>query len=189
MVNNKKNKNIKQKLLKDDGLNQEDKLNFINLIHKQNKKILDLEETLINIKKRERDIILRAKAEVENIKRFSLKDIEKANKFALENFSNELLPIIDSLYYALKSYNTSDFSAVIEGIKLTLKLFLKTISKFGIDEVNEINVPFNPEIHQAITVVESNDYLPNYIVSIIQKGYILNGRLLRPAMVSVSKAK
>src|SRR5699024_10180568 len=118
-------------------------------------------------------------------------DVEKAHKFALEKFSSALLPVIDSLERALSLSDKSnaEFTAMIEGIELTLKSLLDTVNKFGIEAIEEENVPFNPDIHQAMSMVESEEIAPNHVITVVQKGYSLNGRLLRPAMVMVSKAK
>ena len=115
----------------------------------------------------------------------------KAHKFALEKFSNELLPVIDNLERALDLADKSNAELVglIEGVELTLKSLLDAVRKFGMEVVSEVHVPFNPELHQAMTMMESEDVAPNHVMMVMQKGYTLNGRLLRPAMVAVSKAK
>ena len=156
-----------------------------------NPRIAELEAQLADAIQRERDSLLRAKAEVENIRRRAEQDIEKAHKFALEKFSSELLPVIDNLERALElaDKSNSELNSMIEGIELTLKSLLDVVKKFGINVVDETQVPFNPEIHQAITLVESEEHHPNQVVMMMQKGYLLNGRLLRPAMVTVAKAK
>ncbi|WP_041062736.1 nucleotide exchange factor GrpE [Candidatus Tachikawaea gelatinosa] len=153
------------------------------------KRIFELESELIEIQESLRDIQLRAQAENENLRRRSELNVEKAHKFALEKFAHDLLPVIDSLERALEisDKNNVQLKSMIEGIELTLKAFIKTINKFGISIINEENVPFNPEIHQAISVIKSESKLSNQIIKVIQKGYKLNGRLLRPAVVSVSE--
>ncbi len=152
-------------------------------------RILELEAELEAAKKRERDEILRAKAEMENIRRRAEMDVEKAHKFALERFSNELLPVIDNLERALEAADRDNegSQAMIEGLELTLKSFIDAVSKFGVGVVSEPNVPFNPEVHQAITMLDSPEHQSNTVMNIMQKGYTLNGRLLRPAMVIVAK--
>lgn len=137
-----------------------------------------------------REAQLRAQAEIENIRRRTQQDIEKAHKFALEKFTNELLPVIDSLERALELVDkgSADLSAMVEGIELTLKSLLDVVRKFGVEVIGDINVPFNPEVHQAMSVVESAETAPNHVLMVMQRGYTLNGRLLRPAMVSVVKA-
>ncbi|MFC0140003.1 nucleotide exchange factor GrpE [Erwinia mallotivora] len=138
-----------------------------------------------------REAQLRAQAEIENIRRRTEQDVEKAHKFALEKFANELLPVIDSLERALEvaDKENPEFTAMVEGIDLTLKSLLGAVGKFGVQVVGDINVPFNPDIHQAMSMMESADVAPNHVLMVMQRGYTLNGRLLRPAMVAVSKAK
>lgn len=152
-------------------------------------RIAELEKQLEESQKRERDEILRAKAEMENIRRRAEMDVEKAHKFALERFSNELLPVIDNLERALEAVDHENEASkpMIEGLELTLKSFLDTVAKFGVEVVAEANVPFNPDVHQAITLVESAEHQSNHVMDVMQKGYTLNGRLLRPAMVIVAK--
>ncbi|MDX7494087.1 nucleotide exchange factor GrpE [Providencia stuartii] len=152
-------------------------------------RIAELEEQLAASQKVEREAMLRAHAEIENIRRRTEQDIEKAHKFALEKFSNELLPVIDNLERAIDAadHESETSKAMLEGLDLTLKTFLSAVGKFGIEVVGESNVPFNPEVHQAMTMVESPDHQPNQVIDVMQKGYLLNGRLLRPAMVIVSK--
>ncbi|CNF18999.1 nucleotide exchange factor GrpE [Yersinia nurmii] len=154
-------------------------------------RVAELETQLADALRRERESLLRAKAEVENIRRRTELDIEKAHKFALEKFSSSLLPVIDNLERALESADRSntELTSMIEGIELTLKSLLDAVGKYGIEVVGETNVPFNPEVHQAMTMLESADHEPNQVMMVMQKGYTLNGRLLRPAMVAVSKAK
>ena len=138
-----------------------------------------------------KDRLLRAMAEAENIRRRAELDVEKAHKFALEKFSGDLLPVIDNLERALDlaDKNNPELAAMIEGIELTLKSLLDVVRKYGIEIVGDVNVPFNPEVHQAMSMMESADHQPNHVMMVMQKGYTLNGRLLRPAMVAVSKAK
>lgn len=157
-------------------------------------RINELEVQLLESQKNEcdwRDRLLRAKAEMENIRRRTELDIEKAHKFALEKFSVDLLPVLDNLERALElaDKNNSDLASMIEGIELTLKSLHGVIYKYGIEIIDDINVPFNPDMHQAMSLIESTDQQPNHVVMVMQKGYTLNGRLLRPAMVTVSNSK
>lgn len=157
-------------------------------------RINELEVQLLESQKNEcdwRDRLLRAKAEMENIRRRTELDIEKAHKFALEKFSVDLLPVLDNLERALElaDKNNSDLASMIEGIELTLKSLHGVIYKYGIEIIDDINVPFNPDMHQAMSLIESTDQQPNHVVMVMQKGYRLNGRLLRPAMVTVSNSK
>ncbi|HCH49842.1 MAG TPA: nucleotide exchange factor GrpE [Proteus sp.] len=152
-------------------------------------RVADLEEQLQLSQKTEREAMIRAQAEVENIRRRTQQDVEKAHKFALEKFSNELLPVLDNLERALSAadHDNEQLKPMIEGLELTLKSFLDAVHKFGIEVVDETNVVFNPEVHQAMTLIDSPAHDANHVVDVMQKGYTLNGRLLRPAMVIVSK--
>lgn len=157
----------------------------------RDEKIANLEAQLAEAQTRERDGILRVKAEMENLRRRTELDIEKAHKFALEKFINELLPVIDSLDRALEVADKAnpDMSAMVEGIELTLKSMLDVVRKFGVEVIAETNVPLDPNVHQAIAMVESDDVAPGNVLGIMQKGYTLNGRTIRAAMVTVAKAK
>lgn len=162
-----------------------------NIIDPRDAEIIQLKIKLAHIIEHERDAILRLKAEIENIHRRNTKEVEKIHKFALERFTLELLPVIDNLERTLSIMDRSNsaLSSIIEGVDLTLKSFLDTIFKFGIKSIHDVNVPFNPEIHQAISTMDSEEHQPNHVLTIIQKGYTLHGRLIRPAMVIVSKSK
>ncbi|WP_041186175.1 nucleotide exchange factor GrpE [Candidatus Moranella endobia] len=155
----------------------------------RDERIAELEAALVQAQQQERDNVLRAKAEMENVRRRSEQDVEKAHKFALERFAGELLPVIDNLERALdmSDKTNSELASTIEGIELTLKSLLDAVRKFGLDVVGDTLVPFNPEVHQAMTMLESEEYEPNQVIMVMQKGYTLNGRLIRPAMVAVSK--
>ncbi|MFC3394490.1 nucleotide exchange factor GrpE [Brenneria rubrifaciens] len=157
----------------------------------RDERIAELEAQLSELQQRERDNVLRARAEADNIRRRAEMDVEKAHKFAVEKFAGEMLPVIDNLERALDMADKSNeaLASMIEGVELTLKSLLDAVRKFGIEVVGEVNVPFNPEVHQAMTMLESADHQPNHVMMVMQKGYTLNGRLLRPAMVAVSKAK
>ncbi|MCV9878618.1 nucleotide exchange factor GrpE [Brenneria izbisi] len=157
----------------------------------RDERIAELEAQLSELQQRERDSVLRVRAEADNIRRRAEMDIEKAHKFAVEKFASEMLPVIDNLERALDMADKSNDALVsmVEGVELTLKSLLDAVHKFGIEVIGDVNVPFNPEVHQAMTMLESTDHQPNYVMMVMQKGYTLNGRLLRPAMVAVSKAK
>lgn len=136
------------------------------------------------------DQSLRVAADLQNVRRRAEQDVEKAHKFALEKFANDLLPVVDSLERGLELSSASDESikAVREGMELTLKLLLDTLKRYQIEPVDPHGVPFNPEHHQAMAMEESTRVEPNTVLKVFQKGYLLNGRLMRPAMVVVSKA-
>ncbi|AHF76157.1 Heat shock protein [Sodalis praecaptivus] len=163
----------------------------VDVVDPRDERIAELETALSQAQQRERDSVLRAKAEMENVRRRSEQDVEKAHKFALERFAGELLPVIDNLERALdmSDKTNSELASTIEGIELTLKSLLDAVRKFGLDVVGDTHVPFNPEVHQAMTMLESDEHEPNHVMMVMQKGYTLNGRLIRPAMVAVSKAK
>jgi molecular chaperone GrpE len=137
----------------------------------------------------EKDNALRAQAEMENLRRRAAQDVEKAQKFALEKFAGELLPVIDSLERALEHTDKEDnaFTSVMEGVELTLKSLLSTVEKFGVQPIDPQGEAFDPNKHQAMSMVESAEVAPNSVLAVMMKGYELNGRVLRPAMVMVSK--
>ncbi|CAH9056976.1 Protein GrpE [Pseudoalteromonas holothuriae] len=139
--------------------------------------------------KDQQDGVVRAAADVENIRRRAAQDVEKAHKFALEKFANELLPVIDNLERAIEFSDRENetLKPVLEGIDMTVKSFSDAVAKFGVETVNPKGEAFNPELHQAMSIQPSNDVSPNTVLAVMQKGYTLNGRLLRPAMVMVSK--
>ncbi|MDM2738522.1 nucleotide exchange factor GrpE [Citrobacter sp. Cu096] len=157
----------------------------------RDEKIANLEAQLAEAETRERDSVLRIKAEMENLRRRTELDVEKAHKFALEKFVNELLPVLDSLDRALEvaDKNNDAMAAMVEGIELTRKSMLDVVAKFGVQVVADIDVPMDPNVHQAIAMVESDDVAAGNVLMVMQKGYTLNGRTIRAAMVSVAKAK
>jgi len=138
----------------------------------------------------QKDSVIRAKAEVDNIRRRAAQDVEKARKFALEKFAGEMLTSVDNLERALQSIDKEDENnkAIIEGVELTLQGLITSLEKFGVKAVDPQDQPFNPELHQAMSMQEVPDVAPNTVIAVMQKGYELNGRLIRPAMVMVSKA-
>jgi len=138
------------------------------------------------------DQVLRARAEMDNLRRRAERDVENAHKYALERFAQELLPVRDSLELGLAAAEGAEGSDAAEklreGTEMTLKLLTGAMEKFGIREVNPVNEPFNPDFHQAMAMQESAQAEPNTVLNVMQKGYTLNERLMRPAMVVVSKA-
>ncbi|SDI08314.1 nucleotide exchange factor GrpE [Pseudomonas panipatensis] len=151
-----------------------------------NARVLELEEQLAAAK----DQSLRAVAELQNVRRRAEQDVEKAHKFALEKFSGDLLPVVDTLERALELSSPDDeaIKPMREGIELTLKMFHDTLKRYNLEPVDPHGEPFNPEHHQAMAMQESAHLEPGSVVKVFQKGYLLHGRLLRPAMVVVSKA-
>ena len=140
------------------------------------------------------DAALRAQADAQNVMRRAEQDVEKARKFALERFCNELLPVVDNLERALEATvgdavdDNEIVKPIAEGVALTLKSFLDALKKFNIEAVEPEGEPFDPQLHQAMSLVENPDVEPNTVIAVMQKGYTLNGRLVRPAMVMVSKS-
>ncbi|GIU09633.1 MULTISPECIES: nucleotide exchange factor GrpE [Shewanella] len=137
----------------------------------------------------QKDSVIRAAAEVDNIRRRAAIDVEKARKFALEKFANELLPVLDNMERALQGTDAEAEAtkAIYEGVELTAKSFVSAVEKFGLTQVDPQGEAFNPELHQAIGMQPSTDFPANTVMMVMQKGYTLNERLLRPAMVMVSQ--
>ncbi len=137
------------------------------------------------------DKMLRMQAEMENIRRRTRIDLENAHKFALENFAKELLTVMDSLELGIQAAN-GDSPEVVklrEGSELTKKQFEAVFEKFNIEAIDPVGQPFDPEKHQAMSMMPSADVEPNTVLNVFQKGYLLNDRLIRPAMVVVAKAE
>ena len=136
------------------------------------------------------DQLVRTRAEMENIRRRSERELVNAHKYALEKFAQELLPVIDSMEMGVAAAmdENTDVSKLREGTEMTLKMFETAIEKFGIKSVHPHGEAFNPDHHQAMTMIDSAEHEPNMIIDVMQKGYLLNERLVRPAMVVVSSA-
>ncbi len=152
-------------------------------------RVQELEAQLTEATKKEQDLLLRTRAEIDNIRRRATQDVEKAHKFALEKFAKDLLESIDNLERALAIPNNEladDVRAIINGVELTLKGLLKTVESHGIKAVGEIGETFNPELHHAIKQEQVEGTESNKIINVLQKGYTLNGRVIRPAMVMIS---
>jgi molecular chaperone GrpE len=155
--------------------------------------VAELEQKLAEAEARAQenwDKAVRAQAELENVRRRSQRDLENAHKYALEKFLHDLLPIHDSLEMGLvaASNEDADIAKLREGSELILKMFIDLMNKYNIEMIDPEGHLFDPEQHQAMTMLESPDHEPNTVVSVMQKGYKLNDRLVRPAMVAVSKA-
>lgn len=137
-----------------------------------------------------KDKMLRNLAEVENIKRRASRDVENAHKFAVERLINDLFPVIDSLEKAVETAQATEGAAPIaEGVALSLKLFIDTLAKSGVEQIDPLGEPFDPQVHEALTVVPNPDAEPNSVMDVMAKGYVLNGRLVRAAKVIVVKAE
>lgn len=138
---------------------------------------------------KEQDILLRSRAKIENLRRRTEQDVEKAHKFALEKFSKDILNTIDNLERALATpANKEDESvkALFDGVELTLKELVSTVGRFGVEAVGVVGEAFNPDLHQAISMQPAEGFETNQISVVLQKGYTLNGRVIRPAMVMVA---
>ena len=143
-----------------------------------------------NQAQQERERAIRAAAEMENLRRRAAMDVEKAHKFALEKFAGELLPVIDSLERALEMSDRENeqLKPTLEGVELTLRSMLNTVGKFGVLPIDPQGEGFDPNRHQAMSMVENPNVAPNTVLAVMQKGYELNGRVIRPAMVMLAKA-
>ena len=152
-------------------------------------RVQELEEQLADAAKKEQDALLRARAEVDNIRRRAEQDVEKAHKFALEKFSKDILNTIDNLERALATPANKEDEAIkglFDGVELTLKELLATVARFGIEPVGIVGETFNPDLHQAISMQPAEGFETNQITTVLQKGYLLNNRVIRPAMVMVA---
>ena len=155
--------------------------------------VVELEQKLeqaTNQAVEEKDRALRTVAEMENLRRRTALDVEKAHKFALEKFANELLPVLDNLERTLQVADKTNEAVkpLLEGVELTLKSMANSVAKFGVIAIDPQGQLFDPNHHQAMSMIENPDVAPNTVIAVMQKGYELNGRVIRPAMVMVSKA-
>ncbi len=194
-MNIKNNVNLKKNINnlndKNNINNFKDKFKKINLKLKKKKKYINkLKKKIFNLEKNINNIKLRSKADLENIRKRNEKNIENIYKYSLEKFAINILPIIDDLKNALKNKKNKNLNlkVIYEGINLTLKNLLLVIKKFNISVINKVNIKFDPDYHQAMIIEKSKDKnKDNIIISILQDGYIMNDRLLRPAMVKIFK--
>ncbi|MET1255907.1 nucleotide exchange factor GrpE [Aliikangiella maris] len=137
-----------------------------------------------------KDIAVRAKAESENIRRRAEREISNASKFALERFAKEILAVVDSLEKALEHPVEGEAASNMrEGLELTYKLLIDTLNKFSIEQISPLGETFDPGLHEAMVMQESAEHEPNSVMHVVQSGYALNGRLIRPARVIVAKGK
>ena len=156
-------------------------------------RIVELEAAVIAAETKlaeQKDSVMRSIADADNARKRAQGEIDKARKFALEKFAGELLPVADNLERALQVANPEDeaIKPIVDGVELTLKSFINTIEKFGMTVIDPQGQPFNPEQHQAMSMQENAELPPNTVLAVMQKGYEINGRLLRPAMVLVTRA-
>ncbi len=154
---------------------------------------LDLAKKLTEAEQKAKEnweLALRTRAEMENLQKRTQRDIEHAHKYALEPFVKDLIPVIDSLEQGLATPADSieHAKALHHGMELTLKMFLNTLVKFNVEVVDPLNEPFDPTHHEAMVMQPSNDHAAGTVLTVVQKGYLLHGRLIRPARVIVSKA-
>jgi molecular chaperone GrpE len=133
-----------------------------------------------------KDLYMRALAEVDNVRKRAARDVEQAHKYAIDRFANDLIDVKDSLELGLASSNTSA-DALRTGTEATLKLLAKAFEKAGLTEIVPLGEPFNPDLHEAMAAQPSAEHEPNTVLQVVQKGYQLNGRLIRPARVIVSR--
>ena len=157
----------------------------------EERKIIELEKALEEAEAKaaeNMDLALRTKAEADNIRRRAEKEVISARKYAIEKFAEELLAVVDSLEQGLQAKAEHEESkAMKEGMELTLKLTLSTLNKFGVEQLNPIEEVFDPQLHEAMTMVPSPDHEKNTVIDVFQKGYSLNGRVIRPARVVVAQ--
>lgn len=139
-----------------------------------------------------KDTALRKEAEMQNMQRRTARDVENAHKFGVERFIQNLLPVVDSLEKAIEASDLArvegqEEDAIIEGVRLCSKLLLDVLEREKVEVVDPLGEPFDPNVHQALSMIENPDMEPNSVLAVIQKGYTLHGRLVRPAMVMVVK--
>ncbi len=134
------------------------------------------------------ELALREKAEADNIRRRAERDVENAHKYAIEKFAADLLPVLDSMDKGLElNAETEQEKGMQQGMSMTRDMLVKALEKFGVEKIDPLNQPFNPELHEAMAMQESAEVEANHIMAVFQPGYILNGRVVRPARVVVSR--
>ena len=153
-------------------------------------KLAEAEAELAKVKKALSEADIRAQAEIQNVRKRVERDVQHAHKFALEKFAGDLLSVADNLERGLAALDANDdaLQGAREGIELTLKSLLDAFAKYNLEQISPSDEPFNPELHEAMTMVPVPNVEPNTVIEVLEKGYQLNGRLIRPARVVVSKA-
>ncbi|MAC16432.1 MAG: nucleotide exchange factor GrpE [Alcanivorax sp.] len=153
-------------------------------------KLAEAEVELAKVKKALSEADIRAQAEIQNVRKRAERDVQHARKFALEKFAGDLLSVADNLERGLAALDANDdaLQGAREGIELTLKSLLDAFAKYNLEQISPSDEPFNPELHEAMTMVPVPNVEPNTVIDVLEKGYQLNGRLIRPARVIVSKA-
>lgn len=169
---------------------EEDEASQVEAVDSEQNAAEGLQKVLEEVEKY-KDAALRAEAEMQNMQRRTARDVENAHKFALEKFLQNLLPVVDSMEKAVEAAeqaSENEDDAMLEGIRLCHKLLVDVLGKEGIEVIDPMGEPFDPNEHQAMSMVENPDMEPNSVFAVVQKGYRLNGRLVRAAMVMVTKA-
>ena len=153
-------------------------------------KLAEVEAELAKVKKALGEADIRAQAEIQNVRKRAERDVQHAHKFALEKFAGDLLSVADNLERGLGALDAEDeaLKGAREGIELTLKSLMDVFGKYNLEQISPSDEPFNPELHEAMTMVPVPNVDPNTVIDVLEKGYQLNGRLIRPARVVVSKA-
>jgi len=166
----------------------------LHLEEDKRERIKEIEELKTKLEEKEKEVkehydrLLRVAADFDNYKKRAAREKEEWTKFANEDLIKGILPFIDNLERAVNhSEKKEDYQSLVEGLKLTVQQLLNTLNKFGVSPIQSLGKPFNPAVHQAMLLVETDQHEPNQVVEEFQKGYLLNERLLRPATVSVSK--
>lgn len=190
MANEEQPHNVSEEMLEDDQVTLESQAEEADEavegeVEAADSRIEELEQQLAEAK----DQAMRAAAEAQNARRRAEQDVEKARKFALEKFVGDMLPVADNLERAVEaaSADGAEMASVTEGVELTLKTLVDALKRHKVEQVDPVGEPFDPNVHQAMTMVEDPNAEPNSVINCFQKGYTLNGRLVRPAMVVVSK--
>ncbi len=172
-----------------DELNAEIEAELLDEIEAEQEEQQPVSEQLLEQVAKANDQVLRVQAEMQNVRRRAERDVESAHKFALDKFAADLLPVVDNLERALAAIDAADEGqkSVAEGLELTLKSFMEVLARYKIEAIDPAGQPFDAELHQAVSMVPNPDLEANTVMDVFQKGYTLNGRLVRPAMVVVSQ--
>ena len=170
-------------------LNAEIEAELLDEIEAEQEEQQPVSEHLLEQVAKANDQVLRVQAEMQNVRRRAERDVESAHKFALDKFAADLLPVVDNLERALAAIDAADEGqkSVAEGLELTLKSFVEVLARYKIEAIDPAGQPFDAELHQAVSMVPNPDLEANTVMDVFQKGYTLNGRLVRPAMVVVSQ--
>ena len=170
-------------------LNAEIEAELLDEIEAEQEEQQPVSEQLLEQVAKANDQVLRVQAEMQNVRRRAERDVESAHKFALDKFAADLLPVVDNLERALAAIDTADEGqkSVAEGLELTLKSFVEVLARYKIEAIDPAGQPFDAELHHAVSMVPNPDLEANTVMDVFQKGYTLNGRLVRPAMVVVSQ--